>query len=492
MAIELTPFQERLLAVPESFDIFAGGGRSGGKTYGVALLALRHGEIHKQRAKMLYLRRTHQSLQDFASITRDLFFKAYAGAATFNQHSGVWRLPHGGFLELGQLSCRDDYQKYQGRSFSLIVVDEAGQYPSPELIDLMRSNLRGEKGVTPRMVLVANPGGPGHGWLASRYALPSTPWHPFRDEATGRTFVYAPSTLSDNPHIDQDSYRRQLEAACTFDDALLRAWVYGDWAAMRGAFFAGALSEKCAMPAMEPEEVAGHFGRHHSHFDGPFMTKTYTGGLMPGLSLDYGYSAPSVMLLAAKVIDPGTLPPVLAYPRGSILVLDEWTTALSGQVVDGARLEISRQAELVKEFCASWAVQPVVRADDACMARAGHAAGSLADEFAAFGVTLRPAQKGRRVLGWQKLLRMMADAGQRDKPGLYISRRCKYLWETLPSLPADPRRPDDVDTTAADHGADALRYLLTGQDFLPTPRADEVGGRCMTPLMLDFVESLWR
>ena len=42
--------------------------------------------------------------------------------------------------------------------------------------------------------------------------------------------------------------------------------------------------------------------------------------------------------------------------------------------------------------------------------------------------------------------------------GLWISERCRYLLETMPTLPRDELRPEDVDTSAADHGADALRY----------------------------------
>ena len=39
----LTPFQERVLFIPEGFDLFLGGGRGGGKSTTMALLALRVG-----------------------------------------------------------------------------------------------------------------------------------------------------------------------------------------------------------------------------------------------------------------------------------------------------------------------------------------------------------------------------------------------------------------------------------------------------------------
>ena len=38
-------------------------------------------------------------------------------------------------------------------------------------------------------------------------------------------------------------YRAQLESACPTDPELLRAWLEGDWAVARGAYFAGCLDE---------------------------------------------------------------------------------------------------------------------------------------------------------------------------------------------------------------------------------------------------------
>jgi hypothetical protein len=50
--------------------------------------------------------------------------------------------------------------------------------------------------------------------------------------------------------------------------------------------------------------------------------------------------------------------------------------------------------------------------------------------------------------------------GDPDRPGVWISERCRYLMETMPTLPRSELRPEDVDTAAADHGADALRYAV--------------------------------
>ncbi len=101
-------------------------------------------------------------------MTRELFGLIYGTAARYNGGEHVWKLPNGGYIELGQLETHGDYAKYQGRSFTLLMVDEAGQYAQPDLLDLMRSNLRGAKDIPIRMVMAANPGGPGHHWIAKR------------------------------------------------------------------------------------------------------------------------------------------------------------------------------------------------------------------------------------------------------------------------------------------------------------------------------------
>ncbi len=109
-----------------------------------------------------------------------------------------------------------------------------------------------------RCVLAANPGDVGHQWIAARYVFKAAPWVPFDEPKSQRQFVYAPSTFLDNPFIDQDQYRRQLEAACPSDPELLRAWLEGDWAVARGAYFGAVLDEqRNAVPTWKAIPVTG-------------------------------------------------------------------------------------------------------------------------------------------------------------------------------------------------------------------------------------------
>lgn len=449
-------FQQRLLAVTEDWDVFIGGGRGGGKSYGLALLALRHAEQYRERARVLFIRRSYKGLADLELVTRELFGTIYGTDARFNAAEHVWRLPNGAYIELGQLETASDYTKYQGRSFTLLLIDEAGQYAQPDLLDMLRSNLRGAKDIPIRVVMAANPGGPGHHWLARRYVFKSAPWKPFHEEKSKRTWVYAPSTFAENDLIDREQYRDQLEAACPEDPELLRAWVEGDWTVARGAYFASCLEE--SRNAVEPwKSIPTQYNPTIIMGNGEQMRR----GWVPWdtwLAHDFGSSAPSVTYLCAR--SPGAEHEGRFYPRDSIILVDELAAVRRDNLNMGLGWTAAITGEAIVEFCKRWEVKPEGVADDACFAKSGHSSGSIADEFRRVGVRFDPAKKADRLTGWQLMRRMLADAGKPDVPGLYVSRSCEYFWATVPYLARDQKRVEDVDSSGPDHGADACRYGL--------------------------------
>lgn len=440
--LERNPFQERALLLPEEVDVFLGGGRGGGKSYALALLALRHAEQYGAAARVLYIRRTYKGLADFELLTRDLFGSVYGATARYNSAEHVWRLPNGGYVELGQLETHADYSKYQGRSFTLLLIDEAGQYPDSALLDILRSNLRGPKGLPIRAVIAANPGGVGHHWLAKRYVFKAAPWSPFDEEKSGRLWIYAPSTFIGNQFIDRDQYQEQLRSSCPDDAELLRAWVEGDWAIARGAYFANVLDE--GRNAVEPWQKV------------PAGWNTY-------LTHDFGSSAPSVTYIVAKSPG-GEGPDGKFYPRDSLVLIDELATCKRDRPGEGLGWTVPILGEAIIEMCKRWPVKPRGVADDAIFAQGGHGGGSIADEFQRCGVYFRPARKADRLSGWNIMRRLLADAGKPDVAGLYIARTCEYFWSTVPYLARDQKRVEDVDSSGPDHGADAVRYGCLRRD----------------------------
>ncbi|HOI17618.1 MAG TPA: phage terminase large subunit [Geobacteraceae bacterium] len=440
--LKLSDFQKRVMCIPEEYDVFLGGGRGGAKSYGMTLIALRHAEQYQSKARILYIRQSYKGVADFENLSREVFGLVYGQAARYNAQEHIWRLPGGAYMELGQLETAADYSKYQGRSFTLLFIDEAGHYSDPVLLDRLRSNLRGPKNMPIRMIMAANPGDPGHAWLAQRYVFKgAAPWVPFHEEKSKRHWVYAPSTFLDNPFIDQEEYKAQLEASCPTDPELLRAWLEGDWTIARGAFFSSVIEEKrnATDPWQDKPPARGYDDWEYF------------------LAHDFGVSAPSVTYVAAK--SPGVEgPDGRYYPKDSLVLIDELATNEPGSLSKGMGYTIPILSEEIKDMCNRWEIKPRGVADDACFSNQGSGAGSISDEFRKNGVYFTRAKKGDRRAGWEIMRRMLQDAGKPDKPGLYVARNCEYFWQTVPYLGRDPRKADDVDTRGPDHGADACRY----------------------------------
>jgi hypothetical protein len=443
--LQMNPFQSNLMTIPESFDVFLGGGRGGGKSYGLAYLALRHAEQYGVKARILYLRKTYKGLSDFELVTRELFGKVYGTDAKYNAAEHVWRFPNGAYMELGQLETASDYTKYQGRSFTLLLIDEAGQFADPSLLDMMRSNLRGANKIPIRTVIAANPGGPGHHWIAKRYVFQAAPWTPFYEAKSKREWVYAPSTFDGNNQIDREQYLDQLESSCPEDPELLRAWRDGDWSVIRGAYFADCLSE-------ERNAIA------------PWTSlPTADDGWHIFLSHDFGSAAPSVTYIVAK--SPGAEHEGVWWPRGSYVLMDELSTHKPNNIAVGLGWNVDQIASAIREMCAKWDIEADGVADDAIFARAGASAGSIAEEFQRAGVHFARAGKGDRISGWQTMKRLLANAGKPDMAGLYISRACHAFFATVPYIARDERRSEDVDTHGNDHCADACRMAVIAREY---------------------------
>lgn len=76
-----------------------------------------------------------------------------------------------------------------------------------------------------------------------------------------------------------------------------------------------------------------------------------------------------------------------------------------------------------------------------------------------------------RYLHWEE-----RDGKVTVQPRLRVLKSCTYMVSSLPKLPPDPLKPEDVDTQSDDHGYDALTYLLQMRppfvDSPPPPAPD--------------------
>ncbi len=438
---QLSPWQEKAMCIPEAFDLFLGGGRGPGKTHTLAALFLRHCEQHGSKARCLVVRKSFPGLEELEAEFLAYFRSVYGRALKHDAQRHRFTLPNGATIRLDQLEREADFQKFQGKSFSYIAVDEAGQYASPNLVDRLRSSLRAPHGTPTRFILLANPGGAGHHWLARRHALEPS-WTPYKCPATEADFVTVSTTYRDNPFIDRERYAKNLIAACATDPELAKAWLDGDWSVLRGAYFSNVIdqSRNLIEPWRRLPDWAGWLGEGDWRFT------------LPTISV----WRPLITYLCAE--SRGAMgPDGYFYPAGSVVLVDEDAQVHPDDDNQGLGLTVPDQAHRLKAMATRWGIRAEGVADDAIFNRTGSQHGSIADEFRRAGVLFTRAGKGGRIAGWQRMRRMLADAGKPDVPGLYVSRLCRYWWATVPALPRNPRNPEDVDTTAADHGADACR-----------------------------------
>lgn len=432
--IRPTPFQAQVLSIPEDHFIFLGGGRGGGKSFGLQLLILRHCNQYKNNARVLVSRRRLKSLIQFAEEFRGLLRSAYGSGVSYNQNDNVFRLSNGATVQLTHCESQSALQDtVQGLTFSLIVVDEAGEGPELPVIDNLALTLRAP-GVPLRMVLAGNPGGANHAALAERYVTGRTPWAPF--EFADQRWVYAPSTVDDNPHLPA-AYKTNFEVLRHTDPALYKAHRLGDWSAIVGDYFGGVWQYEKAV------------------FDHHFVPSHFFASLK--LSVDWGSAAPCASVLGGQLSYDVRLPDDRVMPKGSWVIYDEHFECDPRNISRGTGRTPGQIAPTLHRLAARNSVRARGVIDSAAEARtAGRMEASIADLFRDAGVRVTPAKKGARVPRFEHLKSLMANGE------FFVASRCLYWLATVPSLPRDPRNPEDVDTSANDHMLDATSYLISG------------------------------
>lgn len=145
--------------------------------------------------------------------------------------------------------------------------------------------------------------------------------------------------------------------------------------------------------------------------------------------VDYGYAVPYGCLWLAR--SPAGRPYVYRETYGSR------KTALE-QAYEVRLASAGEQYRFSVGDPAMWATQ-----------REGKTYQSVADQYGEMGVALAPADNDR-LAGKARVHEVLAH-GEGVPPTLQIFSSCHNLIRTLPMLPTDPHKPEDVDTLAEDH-----------------------------------------
>jgi len=226
-------------------EIFYGGARGGGKTDFLLGKAAQHCALYGQAATVYLFRQSFPELEQVIQRSKEIY--GPIGGRWWDSKK-TWHLPGGGMVKLRYLKRPDDAARYQGHQATMVMVDEAGNWPSPAPVDMLRGILRSAQGVPCQLILTANPGGAGHAWLKRRYIDGRTPLTPYLDQTTTFTSVFIPAKLKDNPALalKDPTYEARLRASGPA--WLVRAWLEGDWNAtpdVEGALWTSAILDAC-------------------------------------------------------------------------------------------------------------------------------------------------------------------------------------------------------------------------------------------------------
>lgn len=441
-----TRFQQAALATPEAFDLICPGGRGGGKTTALFFLILRHAVQYGAKARILFTKRSYPALKPtFAEFMA--FLSAQNVAIDRSNLTDLIIVVNGCEVTFGPLIDMSHYRaRWQGQSFSMVVVDEGSSHYDASLVDALYGNLRSPDGVPVRLCVATNPGG-GSGWIKRRWLDAATSYRkgePFLCKETGRMTCVLHSVVTDNEFLDIKTLEATLRAQASGDEARYNIMRFGDFAAQVGQFF----------PLRECNFV--HIPR--------------TAKLDPAFSfragLDHGSRAPFAFVLCAKATDNCLLPDGSMMPRGSYIALAEAHSADpdAGYSRASRTVSISEIAVAIHRLHEKWHAPRIPAIADAATF-ADHGAGrTLASEYQLDGVHIKPGRKGLRSKGLQLMRNLIAAAdlpGRRELPALYINRpSCPYLTQSLENAVADEADIEDIADGPHLHVLDALRYLL--------------------------------
>lgn len=464
--------QMALLECPV-FEVFYGGARGGGKTESSLGDWMQHSSLYGENAIGLFIRRKLTQLKEVIARSKQLFPKL---GAKYNEQRKEWTMQNGARLTFAYCEKDSDAEEYQGWNITRLYVEEVTNFPSPAPINRLRATLRSAAGVPVGMRLTGNPGGPGHNWVKARYIDPSPKGMRIITEETEIELdgqrqtvaldrVFIPSKLSDNQLLLHNDPTYVLRLRQSGSDALVQAWLNGDWSLVDGAFF------DCFDAS-----------RHVLTMDWlPLIPPTAT----RFRAFDWGSAKP--FSCGWYVVSDGKW----GLPYGALLKYREWYGA------DGPNKGLKMTAENVAIGIRDRERAEHINygvADPSIFIRDGGP--SIAEMMGMRGVQWRRGDN-RRKPGWEQLRQMLA--GQmhttltgdlKQVPMLYFLECCDDTLRTLPVLQHSETDPEDLDTDGEDHAADETRYAVTSRPQVNTVqgKAPNVLGLIKHPSQMTFQE----
>ena len=410
--------QTEFLAADEK-DVLYGGAAGGGKSYAMLVDPLRY--AHRKAHRALILRRSMPELRELIDKSRELYPQAFPGCK-FREVEKVWNFPSGAKIEFGFLERDADVYRYQGQAYSWIGFDEITHLPTEFGWNYLASRLRTtDPEIKTYLRCTANPGGIGAAWVKKRYVDSNEENQSFIGQ-DGLTRKFIPARLMDNPYLANDGiYEKML---MSLPPVQRKQLLEGNWDVNEGAAFV-------------EFDVDVHIV---SPFHIPLTWERIKG-------IDYGYASESACVWGAVDRADGTL----------IIYRELYKKGLTGEDLG----RIITDMEMQDPFSVSGVL------DTSAWSRTGTTGPTVGETLVKQGHKLRRADKNR-IQGKIQIHEYLK-VQPSGRPKLQIFNTCPSLIRELQNIPLDTRNPEDVDTHAADHAYDALRYLIMSRPRINNP-----------------------
>lgn len=424
--IGLQPKQKAFLkAIEETPITFYGGAKGGGKSKGLQLIMLLRRFNYPGSTGAIF-RRTYSELE--GNHIRPLFQAFPALREYYNESKKLLTFPNGSTLQFCHCSNEADVDLYQGREFHDLAIDEAGQWTEAMFRKLLGSNRSSNAGVPARAVLTGNPGGIGHGWLKRLFIE-----RRFNERENPKDYTFIQALVDDNQALmaNDPAYVARLESEP--NEALRKAYRYGDWDIFAGQFFSEIRRE---VHLVKPFTIPRHWNRFGAY--------------------DFGFNHPAAF--------------------GWFCVDEDGNVYLYRHLLQ-AQLRIDQFAKEINQYPDTEKLFPIVAGHDAWAKKSVLKTGTpptVAEEFLNHNVILTRANIDR-IQGASQVRSHLAWQGRPfDKPRFFIFENCQEVYDTLSRMIYDPNRPEDVlkvdasdgDPNTGDDAYDMVRYALMSRPIL--------------------------
>jgi len=453
------PGSQTLFVTSPIYETLYEGTRGPGKTNALLLDFCQHvGQGMGQAWRGILFRQNYPALADVVEKADEWIPRTFPGAHFRESGPGgyTWEFATGEELLFRYIDKPRDYRNYHGHEYPWMAFDELTNWSDDRCYNIMQSCCRSSTAGVPRKLRsTTNPYGPGHHWVKARFIDPAARGTVITDER-GNQRVALHGHWSENVHLvaADPGYITRLLSATDDDPDQQAAWVDGSWDIVAGTFFGGSWSrvhhvlQAFEIPATWPMDRAFDWGSSK-----PFSVGWWAECDGSRVTLADGAQR--------------------TFPRGTLIRVAEWYGCRPGKTNVGLQMEGGDIARgILERQKYAWPKRIIAPgpADSSIFdVQDGH---SIASSFEKAGVTWTAANKGpgSRKNGWQ-LMRDRFGAGRPKKdragntlpleePGLFIFANCTNFIRTVPMLPRDEKKPDDIDTNAEDHVADESRYRV--------------------------------